>query len=53
MEVLHKKLVYIENVLKKDLNISTLECLVHLVVETNIQLKALEIALDNWDATLK
>ena len=53
MEVLHKELAYVENVLKKDPNISTLEGLVHLVVEIVIHLKALEIALDNWDSTLK
>ena len=53
MEVLHKELAYVENVLKKDPNLSTLEGLVHLAEETTIQLKALEIALDNWDTTLK
>ena len=53
MEVLCKELAYAENVLKKDPNLSTLEGLVHLVVETTIQLKALEIALDNWDSSLK
>ena len=53
MEVLHKEMAYAENVLKKDPNLSTLEGLVHLAVEIAIQLKALEIALDNWDASLK
>ena len=53
MEVLHKEQAYEENVLKKDPNLSTLDDLVHLVAKTTIQLKALEIALDNWDATLK
>ena len=53
MEVLHKEQAYVENVLKKDPNLSTLEGLVHLAAKITIQLKALEIALDNWDATLK
>ena len=53
MEVLHKEMTYAENVLKKDPNLSTSEGLIHLAVETTIQLKALEIALDNWDAALK
>ena len=45
MEILKKELVYIENVLKKDPNLSTLDGLVHLVVETTIQIKSLEVAL--------
>ena len=53
MEVLHKELAYAMNVLKKIPNLSTSEGLVHLIVETTIQLKALEIISDNWDATLK
>ena len=53
MEVLHKELAYAENILKKDPNLSTLEGLVHLAAETNIQLKALETTLDNWNAALK
>lgn len=53
MEYLQKKLAYTENVIKKDPNLSTLEGLAHLVVETTIQLKALEITLDNWDVGLK
>ena len=47
MEVLHKEMAYAENFLKKDPNLSTLEGLVHLAIETTIQLKALEITLDN------
>ena len=53
MEILHKEMAYAENVLKKDPNLSTLEGLTHLAIETTIQLKALDIALDNWDASLK
>ena len=53
MEVLHKEQAYGGNVLKKDPNLSTLNDLVHLAVETTMQLKALEIALDNWDTTQK
>ena len=53
MEVLHKEMAYVENVLKKDPNLSTLEVLVHLAVEIAIQLKVLEISSKNWDASLK
>ena len=53
MEVLHKEQIYVENVLQKDPNLSTLDGLVHLVVETTIQLKALKTSLDNWDVALK
>ena len=53
MEVLYKEHAYAKNVLQKDPNLSTLDGLVHLAVETTIQLKALQIALDNWDAALK
>ena len=53
MKVLHKEMAYAENVLKKDPNISTSEGLIHLAAETTIQLKTLEIALDNWDTSLK
>ena len=53
MEVLHKEMAYAKNVLKKDPNISTSKGLLHLVAETTIQLKALEIALDNWDTNLE
>ena len=53
MEVLQKELAYAKNVLKKDLNLSTLEGLAHLAAEIAIQLKALKLALDNWDVALK
>ena len=53
MEVLHNEQAYTENVLQKDPNLSTLDGLVHLAAETTIHLKSLQIALDNWDATLK
>ena len=45
MEILQKELAYVENVLKKGPNLSTLEGLVHLAVETTIQIKSLEVAL--------
>ena len=45
MEIFQKELAYAENVLKKDPNLSTLEGLVHLVVESAIQIKSLEVAL--------
>ena len=53
MEILHKELGYAETLLKKDPNLSTLDGLVHLAVELEIQLKSLEVTCDNWDATLK
>ena len=53
MEILHKEQAYVETVLKKDPNISTLDGLVHLAVEIAIQIKSLNIVIDNWDATLK
>ena len=53
MEILHKEHAYAENVLQKYPNLSTLDGLVHLTTETTIQLKALQIALDNWDTALK
>ena len=53
MEVLQKELAYTENVLKKGPNLSIVEGLLYLVVDTTIQLKALEITLDNGNAALK
>ena len=53
MEILHKELGYVETLLKKDPNLSTLDGLVHLTAKLSIQLKSLDVACDNWDATLK
>ena len=53
MEILQKNLAYAKTMLKKDPNLSTLDGLVHLAAETTIQLKSLDVALENWDATLK
>ena len=53
MEVLHKEKMYVEIVLKKDLDLSTNEGLVDLAIELAIQHKSLDIALNNWDAALK
>ena len=39
--------------MKKDPNLSTIDGLVHLVVELAIQIKSLDVACENWDATLK
>ena len=47
MEILHKELGYAESLMKKDPNISTLDGLVHLAVEIAIQIKSLDVALDN------
>ena len=53
MEILQQELAYAKTLLKKDPNLSTLEGLVHLAVETTIQLKSLDVALDDWDGALK
>ena len=53
LEILHKEQTYVENVIKKHPNLSTLDGLVHLAVETTIQHRSLEIALNNWDASLR
>ena len=53
MEILQKELAYAKTLLKKDPNLSTLDGLVHLAAETTIQLKSLDVALDNWDAAHK
>ena len=53
MEILQKELAYTKTLLKKYLNLSTLNNLVHLAAEIAIQLKSLDVALDNWDSALK
>ena len=47
MEILQKELAYAKTLLKKDPNLSTLDGLVHLAAKTSIQLKSLDVALDN------
>ena len=53
MEILQKELAYAEIVIKKHPNLSTLEGLVHLAEKTTIQIKSLDVAIDNSDASLK
>ena len=53
MAILQKELAYAKTMIKKDPNLSTLEGLVHLAAESAIQIKSLDVALDNWDVTLK
>ena len=53
LEVLHNEEMYVETVLKKDSNLSTHEGLVYLAAKLAIQHKSLDIALNNWDTTLK
>ena len=53
MEILYKELGYVETHIKKDPNLSTLDGLVHLAAKTTIQIKSLEVALQNWDAALR
>ena len=50
---MHKELGYAKTLLKKDPNLSTLDGLVHLATKLSIQIKSLDVACDNWDATLK
>lgn len=52
MGILHKELGNVETLMKKDSNLSTLDGLVHFAAELAIQIKSLEVACDNWDATL-
>ena len=47
MKILHKELGYVETLLKKDPNLSTLYGLVHLATKLAIQLKSLEVACEN------
>ena len=53
MLILDKELGYVETLMKKEPNNSTLDGLVHLVVVLAIQIKSLEVACENWDVTLK
>ena len=53
MEILHKELGYTKNLLKKDLNLSTLDGLIHLASELAVQIKSFDVACENWDAGLK
>ncbi len=53
MEILHKELGYAKMLMKKDPNLLTLDGLVHLATEVAIQIKSLDEAFENWDATLK
>ena len=52
MEILQKGLAHAKTLLKKDPNLSTLDDLVHIAAEIAIQLKTLDVALDNWDSAL-
>ena len=53
MDILYKELGYVETLMTKDPNLSTLDGLVHLVAKLAIQIKSSEVARGNWDATLK
>ena len=53
MEIFHNELGYAETLMKKGLNLSTLDGLVHLVAKLAIQIKSLHVACENWDAPLK
>ena len=47
MEIFHKELGYVDTLLKKDPNHSTLDGVVHLVPKVSIQIKSLDLACDN------
>ena len=47
MEILHKELGYVETLMKKNPNLSTLDGLVHLAAEISIQIKSLDVTLEN------
>lgn len=53
MTILQKELGFLETLLKKDPNLTTLDGLVHLAAKIAIQIKSLHIVLDNWDAAMK
>ena len=53
MDILHKELGYVETLMKKDPNLSTLDGLVNLVAKLAIQIKSLDVACENWDVALK
>ena len=52
MEILHKELGYAKTLMKKDLDLSLLDGLVHLATKQAIQIKSLEVTGDNWDVAL-
>ena len=47
MDILQKEQAQATNLLKKDSNLSTLDGLVHLAADIAIQIKTIDIALDN------
>ncbi|OYD06018.1 hypothetical protein CHM34_18575 [Paludifilum halophilum] len=49
IEILHKEQGYAETLMKKDPNLST----IHLATKLEIQIKSLDLACENRDATLK
>ena len=53
MEILHKELGYVETLLKKDPNLSKLDCMAHLANKLAIQIKSLDATCENWDIALK
>ena len=53
MEILYKELGHAKTLLKKDPNLSTLDGLLHLAIKLTIQIKSLDAAYENQDATIK
>ena len=47
MEILQKEQAQAKSILQKDPNLSTLDGYVHLAIEISIQLKTIDVALDN------
>ena len=53
VDILQTEQARATNILKKDPNLSTLDGLVHLAAEVAIQIRTIDIALDNWDSALQ
>ena len=53
IKILQKELAYADTMFKKDPKLSTLDSLVHLAAEKVIQIKSLDVAIENWDVALK
>ena len=53
VDILQKEQAQATNLLKKDPNLSTLDGLVHLAAKVSIQIRTIDIALDNWNSALQ
>ena len=53
MEVLHKELAFSKTLMKKYSHLSAHDGLIDLAIKLDVQFQSLEVACNNWDATLK